>query len=1596
MSQQPYFKGIPKKKSLDGILRVDPKAKTEVIKKVVETAKPDVNPSGPVAKKYLNTEQKEQVVKRAPAVAKKEALKNLTTNVTVETSYGNAVIPYKGFRALAPDQQRQLLKEMQAQVEASEDAKRKPEERPSRTVNRYDETKPVDVDAETKRILGMAESMVIGKNNPLYRAADKYVQDAKESNQDGGILGIAKGLGLGIAESMLRPASTFEGQVGNMYAPDATAEERLGAIGNAALYGSSVLPGARGIIAGAQNIGKQGFKEALKTGLKTFAREALPSFINKKINNAALDPVINDLKPASVRQDINFNAPRQADPASGVVTPPEPHFTNGYEPTGIPTETSIPATQYDPMQVIKDRIEGVKGADDVSGVTGTFRQPISKMPENRIESLSPQGRALESWAGNNLQKLLDNGVGEDLRTWDAVGKHYGAGAVPRNADDFDLWLNDLVRTVDENDRSISAAAESYGRGGDLNADLVALRDARGKSRMRKDTGVVALVPQGRGYRQTANSAWVPLSDVPMHLRRTIMDRVSSSETRFTSRNNYQAWVDAGKPEGGVLRPRMADEYMLDSFGGDSTMDDFILNPPKEAMVPRWAISDEIKNLASRYTEAGQASAAMRKPIKPQDFDDAVRYYNGESPTNIPVVEPTPTPIGSKIAPDAQPLQPQPTAVDVPTPKAKAPQPPVMADMELKASTAQAPRTEASGRTTGISNAANLTDFEQGLISSAPEGKGRSVKEIIETNKDRKDFDNVANRVANGESLTADNAAALLIGKAEYTKQVRSAKDALEKAITDGAKQSDIDDLRESLDNAIENATKFAEKVQRGKSEWSDIGRTLATMLNYDTRKIETVLQEARIKKGAKLTQDEIDDLTAKVNDLLAEDAKNKAEIERLMKAHADNAAQVAATRRIVRTPEARAAKRKQALDEFLTASSGLNAYVNPKVIKQFARYMYTLIEDGARSVEDIVAAAAKDGVKADVEDVYAAMRSQIKEPTLTDLQKEIAKTKRELMAEAKAADPAFVEDAMQKKIADMEDQIAKLKKQAEDGTLPAPKKKQVDDQIKALEEERRKALKAAQDASPDYQASLLGKDKERLRSKLKGLEDRIANKDYAEKSVIKQAMRTDDELDKLRQQVRVKDKIIQAAVEGAKPKTRADKAGNLLNEIKLWNVAARAKDLGANAVKGADFAASSLLRRGVDIVTAKILGEDVITKGTNLERTQRVLNKSKNRLKADAELIIKGADPDSIKKYGSFKGPGGKAAGLTDVPFKSFYYEWMSDAAADYKARQILGKNADPVDVATKREEILANIDEHPDIQLMAEEYSLNQTLNNSNWASETVGFWKKKAGNTGAVFVDEALGRFSKVITNVAIDATDRTGIGVLRGAVKIHNAKKIGKTLSVSERAIINDMITKGFTGLATVSLGYFLGDKVVGTIKGERGKYIDFGDIEGIGGPIAPFLVGATYKKSESIEDPEEAAALRLTTILRLPINTPLASNTKDLLNALTDSSSTVAVKKFAARKLSNIFLPGVVRDSAERMDSKNGILTGSEIEREKIPKVINPKTKNEVQTKNFIDILTGDVKSKIPFLRQTLPIKKTAEDKKADKKKEAEVKRAAILK
>jgi hypothetical protein len=204
--------------------------------------------------------------------------------------------PIVGWAAMDRDQQ------LQAQAAAFEDIKSSIKGVDPNAKNPYYDSAPVDITEETKKNLGMLESALY-KSNPvtgsLYGKADDYVQRKiaeNEADPESNLaLGFAKSMGIGMMEDALRPLSSFESSAGNMYDQNATSEERWGAVGNAALYGGSVLPVVRGAGATgsvlAREIAKQGLrqglktggKEALKAGATTFAKEALPNFVNKRL-----------------------------------------------------------------------------------------------------------------------------------------------------------------------------------------------------------------------------------------------------------------------------------------------------------------------------------------------------------------------------------------------------------------------------------------------------------------------------------------------------------------------------------------------------------------------------------------------------------------------------------------------------------------------------------------------------------------------------------------------------------------------------------------------------------------------------------------------------------------------------------------------------------------------------------------------------------------------------------------------------------------------------------------------------------------------------------------------------------------------------------------------------------------------------------------------------------------------------------------------------------------------------------------------------------------------------------------------------------------
>ena len=466
--------------------------------------------------------------------------------------------------------------------------------------------------------------------------------------------------------------------------------------------------------------------------------------------------------------------------------------------------------------------------------------------------------------------------------------------------------------------------------------------------------------------------------------------------------------------------------------------------------------------------------------------------------------------------------------------------------------------------------------------------------------------------------------------------------------------------------------------------------------------------------------------------------------------------------------------------------------------------------------------------------------------------------------------------------------------------------------------------------------------------------------------------RTLDNLDKSIAQkenkIRVNKATVTQKLNNEIPVATSTRLGQFITEYKLLNPFSRLTDVASNVVKLVDNIATTPVARLIDLGTSKVLRSEPIYRTSYLskDRWKNLLMNSFEKMKADIQIVASGGDVETIEKFGGAQGIGSKFAGFTDVPFKAIYHEDGKFLAADVKAREMLAEelgkgNFGKRDIDAKRTEILENIDQHPDIIMNAEEYALNETFNNHNWVSKINQRLKSGMSPASRATYDEAIGRFSKVITNVAIDVADRTGLGVARGIYNIADAIKSGKNLTTAERMAINKMITKGMIGMPLMYLGIKNWDKIQGEIRGVQQKYIDYGDLGKLGGPIAIFLHGASIGRAMNELPPDKVNAFVTASSVKLPFNTPFVSNIADISDIL-DNPAPQALAKFAAKKLSNAVIPAVIREIATRMDTEKGIQTGMEPEREKAPKGASTA-----------EIFKGEFMSKIPGLRQQLPLK-----------------------
>jgi hypothetical protein len=531
-------------------------------------------------------------------------------------------------------------------------------------------------------------------------------------------------------------------------------------------------------------------------------------------------------------------------------------------------------------------------------------------------------------------------------------------------------------------------------------------------------------------------------------------------------------------------------------------------------------------------------------------------------------------------------------------------------------------------------------------------------------------------------------------------------------------------------------------------------------------------------------------------------------------------------------------------------------------------------------------------------------------------------------------------------------------------------------QIKAniiAEAELRKGRKLTDAEQENYKTmvdKLIGENK-KLEEELAKLK---ATRNEATQEGRVRRTRTSANLDKLiakkENTIRVNKATVTQKLNSEIPVATSTKIGQVITNMKLLNPFSRFTDIESNAIKLLDNIATTPINMAVDQATSRILKSEPLYSSSYLasDRAKNLVTNAWEKMKADAKIVMAGGDVETIEKFGGNAGLGSKAAGLTDVPFKAVYHEDGKFIAADVKAREFLKKelgagNFGKKDIEARRTEILNNIEEHPDVIMNAEEYALNETFNNQNWASKINKALKGTVfkSPTAQLTYDELIGRFTKVITNVAIDVADRTGLGVARGVYNIADAIKSGKNLTVAERMAINKMITKGMIGMPLMYLGIKNWDKIEGEIRGVQQKYIDYGDLGKLGGPIAIFLHGASIGRAMNELPEDKVNDFVLASSLKLPLNTPFVSNVAEISDVL-DNPAPKAIAKLLAKKASNTLIPAMVREIAMRMDTEKGFQTGMEPEREKYPK-----------GSGAFDIVKGEFQSKIPGLRQQLPFK-----------------------
>lgn len=1141
-------------------------------------------------------------------------------------------------------------------------------------------------------------------------------------------------------------------------------------------------------------------------------------------------------------------------------------------------------------------------------------------PQARPEPYTPTTPSNDKWetaldvAAQDYHWDFNKVRPEDERLLRALANREGFDLPPIDSEEFLYVWDDFRDTVQR--RQYQSQIDPMDVSADVAKELAEVVRTRGKRNrfleVRKNSQNLWRSTGGR------QMSWIRLEDLPeeYHSRAIENARNYVDGKRFIAGDVYKSFISRGGGNRESVSIYNGDEVLFREISERGLTPDELSANASKVWIPKQAVVDIYENARSTIREKkaiGKSEATATRG----DLLQAIEHYNPKSQTNAIPIQETSQGVLRQERPQVG-LQEMGKG---------------NAEPQIPAKQGQAQEVVPEpGVNTGIKNAVQETEIEQGLIRSASPKFGKTQEQIkasIEGARGRTDYDQVAEQISKGESFNSNAFAIVMQGDREKLLNIASASKAHADAIARNAPQEEINALKRAFDAALDDRQAYLDKIQKGKSEWSNIGRTLAQEVEVDTGNVADVLQFAQAKKGSKLTDQEVVELRKVVD----ERNRQVAELETRLK-EAENIALresrvTAATRRVKRERSDIRSERKILIEDFLSEVSKASSYLagaSPEAILKFAKIVRNVIEEGYTTFDDIAEFLRKNGLPdTETDDVIKALAEPL--PRKAKVETELTKLRREAK------------------------KIAVDARKAENQTEQAQKR--------------------------------LTKLKENTQKRIDSLQEQLNTGQYAEKQARRQT-EADVELYRLRIKKRMLENQVKAAIEAKKPQSGASKVGTILTEVKLANPASRILDVASNIARATGYFGGNVPRSVMDAGIAKLTKGVQVESVITPERLRRIIGRAKERAKMEFEMIRKSQDPDTLKKFGTTQGPFSKAAGMGDVPFRSIYFETAVDQGAEAMARKALGEKAPKAQVADFRDQIIRDLEQYPELEAAAHEFSLYMTYNGNNWVSDIGGYIKRVAlrGNEPAgVVYDELIGRFGRVITNVATDQVNRTPVGAVRGLTKI---LKDPKVIDPKTRLEAIELIGKGLIGTAFAYLGLKAAEKIPGQVKGERQKYVDYGDLGKVGGPLGPFLLGATIGKAMKLSD-SQRDPLIARSLLNMPFETPFASNIKDLLGV---AGGAMDFRQFAARKITNTVIPGGVRDLAERTDVAPGsslmeqlFNTGKSIEREKYPK---EKTREFVRgkgmqnkentTKDFGKIIQGEFKSKIPGLRQQLPKKK----------------------